>query len=441
MVALRLGRSAIVTALLRAGADASAAGRDGTAPLMVCSDDHLAQLLLDHGADVHARDAGGMSVLMRVSAAGSAPVAQLLVDRGADVSAVDRGTWTALLHAGSRRRAAVVELLLRARAPVDWQSDAGLSALMQAAGQGAIRTVNALLAAGARVELSDGRGMTALCYAEDTLVARALLAAGATGTRCEDGWTPLMFACQANRLPLVRLLLEHGFDAGAAAEDQTPLIIAARAGYADIAHALLRAAAPAPVNQRTATGTTALSAAAGLCQPAMVRLLLEARADARVPDGDGLAAVAAAEDPETVRLLMEAAPEMAGHRSDAGWTALAYLCCKPDLHDCLAELFASAARLGVRVDVNNTDTTGHTALHVAMRAMDGRTVKLLLENGAEVGGISNEGTTVLMMPFIFSQIYIAQMRFEVDEYMPDDAYDDMATECLSVVLEHILSNQ
>src|SRR5207302_6983866 len=74
--------------------------------------------LLDHGADVKAKDPAGRSVLMLAASSDSVPVeaVKMLIERGADVNAKSANGETALDFAKRRGQTPIVDLLVKARA-------------------------------------------------------------------------------------------------------------------------------------------------------------------------------------------------------------------------------------------------------------------------------------------------------------------------------------
>ena len=62
----------------------------------------MAQLLLQHGADVRAADNDGSTALMCAAEGGHEAVIQLLLQHGADVAAARHDGFTALMCAASR---------------------------------------------------------------------------------------------------------------------------------------------------------------------------------------------------------------------------------------------------------------------------------------------------------------------------------------------------
>ena len=135
-----------------------------------------------------------------------------------------------------------------------------------------------ILNAGANVDHSDKdrrttRRRTAVQWAASTghlILVQAILNHVPPGKprtlvndRTSRGKTALHLASQHGQSDMVRLLLNHGANIEAASEGGwTPLLIAAKAGHADVVEALLSAHIPANVNARTSSGMTALHWAA-----------------------------------------------------------------------------------------------------------------------------------------------------------------------------------
>jgi hypothetical protein len=172
--------------------------------------------------------------------------------------------------------------------------------LTAAAASGDVTAVARLLASGADVNGRDDRsGWTPLMWAARQGRVRTLevlLARGADPNRPDkrpNNWTPLLHAIHKNQLGAVGVLLAHGADPDLGAVDgPTPLIAAARYGYTSIVSALLAAGA----DPRKHSGAVSpLSAAVGgvpdidrfttgRCQTETVRVLLEAAPDLTIHD-------------------------------------------------------------------------------------------------------------------------------------------------------------
>jgi ankyrin repeat protein len=277
--------------LLEAGANADSPNPDGqTALLAVARTGNLeaAQLLLDHGATVDAREKwGGQTALMWASARRHPEMMRLLVARGADVNArsidrnyqrhvtaegrpksLDSGGLTPLLYAARENCAGCVEVLLAKGADIDLQDPEGVSPLLVAVMNANWDLARQLIEAGADVNQWDIYGEAPLFTAVDLrartdggrasidspnrtsglAIVNALIERGANpnmqlffkpanmrGATNTRGATPLIRAANNGDLEVVKLLLEHGADATLnMADRQTPI------------HAVLAGRSPEP---------------------------------------------------------------------------------------------------------------------------------------------------------------------------------------------------
>ncbi len=219
--AAELGRAALITALIAAGADPNEKGPNSETPLMRAAQwGHVAavQALLAAGSDVNARSEGGETPLMW---AGSGPAAEALLAAGADPSARDTAGRTALIGAATRRTvprvpmthvpgtravgdlAGLVRVLLAAGSDVNARDDDGRTALASAIARDhrfgdAGEAIPALIAHGADIDLADVAGMTPLMHAAshcDADEMSLLVAAGAdVNARDAEGRTALRHA-------------------------------------------------------------------------------------------------------------------------------------------------------------------------------------------------------------------------------------------------------
>ncbi|CAE7471533.1 unnamed protein product [Symbiodinium sp. CCMP2456] len=180
------GLVAEVEALLQLAIDPDAVkdeDEDGSTPLMIASEHghmHIAQLLLEAGADTDLPDLAGGTALMRGAVRGHAPVVQLLLEAGAETDLRDHGDSTALMWAAWRGDALVVQLLIEAGARHDVRDPRGRTPLMDASMFGFALVVKLLLEAGADRHLRDYEGQTALIFAKKREVRRLLEASATT---------------------------------------------------------------------------------------------------------------------------------------------------------------------------------------------------------------------------------------------------------------------
>lgn len=99
MVAALNGESAIITLLLRAGADINRCNDDGNLALwFACVGNHptIAQQLIDHGADINNQNVNGATCLIYAASAGKSELVTLLVEAGADLHRKTLDDFTAL---------------------------------------------------------------------------------------------------------------------------------------------------------------------------------------------------------------------------------------------------------------------------------------------------------------------------------------------------------
>lgn len=288
----------------------------------------------------------------------------LLLEAGKiDVNAKDdKYGRTPLSWASANGYEDVIDKLLDMGADVEADDNDGLTPLFLAADTGQTAVAETLLSKGALVDAGDEDGPTPLFLAlrsKHTAIVELLIKWGANlETKDADGWTPLFLATVTEHAANVKLLIESGADVDVVVPvmkdvgdghlnvefEVTPLLWAARNGYATIMECLLKGGADLAV--RTSSGETPLLLAARGGHPLAVRLLLDAGADATVQD-------------------------------IAGRTALAVAA--SGSHYSVAKLLVEHG-----VDVMAKDTGGRTALHLAATKDYVVVVLLLLDAGAQV---------------------------------------------------------
>ncbi|KAI8426788.1 hypothetical protein MSG28_014472 [Choristoneura fumiferana] len=255
----------------------------------------LAQLLLQRGADVHAKDKGGLVPLHNACSYGHYEVTELLVSCGAGVNAADLWRFTPLHEAAAKGKADIVRLLLKHGADPTRRNRDGLTPL-QLVRSGDSDTADAL------------RGDAALLdAAKRGELARARKLITPQNVNCRDAHgrnsTPLHLAAGYNNLEVAEALLEAG--AAVSARDKgglVPLHNAASYGHLELAALLLRAGTPPNAADRW--GFTPLHEAAHKARTQLCALLLAHGADPYLKNQEGQTALdlAGAED---VRSLLQ----------------------------------------------------------------------------------------------------------------------------------------
>lgn len=253
--------------------------------------------LLRAGADPSRRDPEGFTPLMIAAGLGQPYMVSMLLAAGADVLAIDPRMGTTALHkAAQGGNPDVIGFLLDRGAFIDQQSPVlGNTALMDAVLYKHAGAVALLLARGARTTIKNHWAQSALDIAQaDGLdaIARLIQDRIAFNATRVDALT-LVAAVKAGERTEVERLIAAGADVdeqvpriGSLDDDYTPLGIAAREGYLEIARLLLAAGADAG-RMIGLMGGTALHDATYFGRADMVRLLAEPRPGAGVlPERD-----------------------------------------------------------------------------------------------------------------------------------------------------------
>jgi len=340
----------ILHKLITAGANPNFADAAGVTPLMIAAarpQPENIRILLDAGAQVDARDRGPrQTALMIAVRENNAAAVRLLLDHGADVNAATRVGKTPARRPPGAGGGSHGLGIVRSGWPERGYQEAtpgGMTPLLYAARDGRTEIARMLMAAGAKVNTPDANKINPLLMAitnnqPDT--ADLLIQNGAE-INAADFWgrTPLWAAVEmrdieysrnaehnVNReqlLQLIRTLLDRGANPNARTTEvpptrrflmglgdlswvdftgQTPFLRAALSGDVTVMKLLLEKGADP--NIPTASGTTALMAAAGVnwvvaqtftenlaTQLEAVKLCLEKGADVNAANSMGLTAV------------------------------------------------------------------------------------------------------------------------------------------------------
>ena len=384
----------VASLLIGAGADVTAANRYGVAPIALASLNGSAPMLarlLAAGADANRAQPEGETALMTAARTGRVEAVRLLLDHGAAADAAEQ--WrgqTALMWAAAEGHTAAVRELVSHGADVHARSgqaegaasgpaagdDAGavdgaspprgFSAFLFAVQGGHLDAATVLADAGADVDDMTPDGSSALVVAVDNRhyeLAAWLVDRGADPNADGVGWTALHTAVLAHR-PHFRVVPDPSptgnLSSGA-------LIAALLAAGAD-------PNAPSRERVRLATqtsplfpteGVTPFLLAAVAADVPLMRLLLAHGADTSVTTASGSTALMAAAGAATY------AGQGAGSETDA--------------------LGAVTLLLDAGVDVHAADEAGNTALHGAANRGANSVVELLLAHGARLDAANGRG--------------------------------------------------
>jgi ankyrin repeat protein len=207
----------------------------------------LIMAMLKAGADLHAKDRGGRTVLMYAAKGGHPEVVRRILDRKADIEEEDNQGETALYHAAREGRATVIDLLAGAGARVNRTSRSYETPLMVAAQAGQSAAIAALLRAGAKPNLMNehNKNWTAMMYAAKGTSNAVIdeLASHGAHVNVEDtsGEMPIHIAARSGNNAVVRALLSHDayVNTKGGYDRKTPLEIAVARNDRSVAEVLL----------------------------------------------------------------------------------------------------------------------------------------------------------------------------------------------------------
>jgi uncharacterized protein len=207
-----------VRSLLKQKANVDATEADGSTALHWAAqrdDGQMVELLLGAGANVRAENRYKITPLYLAAVNGNAGVMERLLKAGADPNGIAVDGQTMLMTAALSGKPEAVRLLLTRGAKVDTKEPfKGQTALMWAAAEGNTAAVDVLLEAGADLKLKSSGGFTPLLFAVRNAhieTAAALLKRGANvNDVAPDGSSALSMAAVNAYYELASMLLDHG---------------------------------------------------------------------------------------------------------------------------------------------------------------------------------------------------------------------------------------
>lgn len=392
MVAAECAANQVARALVARGAKVDARDAWGHTALMkaavsTCEQisqlTDIANLLLDHHADINARDKDGKTPLIRAADAGHIEIATLLVNRGADANVPDNTGRTALSAAAQQGSLDLVSLLLDHKADPKRGSPLFFAVYGQTDRPDIVRL---LILRGADVNAGNGpigpasknpARRTALEWMSETPLglaidghrresAKLLIDAGAdvkAGGRLGTGLLSSAVMCEmwSDDPTLVGMLLGRGADPNEKNEMGGAIFTAARSGSPKVLQLLLEHGARA--NARDLMGNTPLMVVA--------------------QEGGHMRAMIAQvgyDHPESDKVFHPTKEELAVTQGET----------KAQDALCVKELVAKGA------DPNAKTVSGQTALTYAAKTGNAAVAKALLDGGANVDLLDGEGMTPLM---------------------------------------------
>jgi ankyrin repeat protein/serine/threonine protein kinase/Flp pilus assembly protein TadD len=349
--------------------------------------------LLDKGADVDSKGEYDNTALIGAAEEGHADIVRLLLADGAYVDARNQWQETALILAAEEGHTEVIRQLLENNAAVNLRDEWERTALMWAAIRGHAHIAAMLLAEGADISAKDRNGKRALEMALEegsSELARLLEEADAATLALPKAAKE----CDVN---IVRGLLRKGACVNATDKDGvTPLLHAGRRGCTDIASLLLSRGAD--VNAKDKHGETTLMWAANFGHTETVKVLLSMGADVSAEDTRGWTALTLASEAGHTDIVQVLLQKKKTPKSDAEPDSIAMIMAALNGN---TEIVKTLLKKGVYIDVRAPQTLdkvseGSTPLITSAFRGHIATVKLLIDNGADVNAKSSRGSTALI---------------------------------------------
>ncbi len=448
------GHVAKVHALLHEYVDVNAAQGDGMTALhwAAYNDDvEMAELLLGAKVNFEARTrVGGITPLLLASKNGSAPLLEALLEAGANANHASETGASALMSAAMTGSVDAVSVLLDHEADVNARERAhGQTPLMFAAWENRPEIIKRLMADGAHPELaSTVLPLNELRYDDNDMPRKRRGSQQSGGNSAMGGMTALLFAARDGHMEAVAALLDTGADINhvSGGDASSPIVIAIANGHYTLGQYLLdRGADP---NVANLDGVTPLYATVNMRYAPvswapnpridqevvdsleLMQALLEAGADPNAHiarklwfsptshdrgwiDQAGATPfwrAAMSTDVEAMKVLVAAGADPS-LKTDGGATALMVasgLGWIGNFSQNPPDSWAEAVEycLELENDINAVDKDGFTALHGAASRGDNEIVQLLVDRGARVDIINEDGNSPADMAFGPSRFFI-----------------------------------
>jgi ankyrin repeat protein len=390
----------MVGQLLKAGASATAATRYGVQPISLAAvngNAAIMETLVVAGADVNTALPGGETVLMTAARGGQLSAVQFLIAKGADVNAKDATLGqTALMWAAARDNGAAVKALVAAGAEINVRTNnatratgrtsesgntfqapapTGFTPLLFATRAGAINATRVLIEAGANVNdaLSDGESALVVATANaNWQLADLLLDHGANPNLAGAGWNALHQTARERR-PNIGFGTPGPIPSGTLDSINVAKKMIAK-GVEINARMSRNGMKDGQRNRLNRLGATAFFLAAKNTDTELMKVLLDAGADASIPSADG-----------TTSLMVAAGLAIWNPGEDGGSLM--------GQEDEVLEAVKMCIDRGV--DVNAANQYGETALHgIAFRGVPA-VAQYLADRGARLDAKDIHGWTPL----------------------------------------------
>ncbi|XP_078600101.1 uncharacterized protein LOC144875153 [Branchiostoma floridae x Branchiostoma japonicum] len=394
--AAREGKTNALHLLLWLGANIDATGNDNLTALHLAAWNGHANVvndLLVYGADLNKKDIWGHTALHIAAREGYPLIVKDLLHSKADLYAQADDNYSALHFAASDNQLEVVEVLLSSGAAINDTDKYGDTALHSATSYGHVTMMKTLVEKGAEVNATNSYGKTPLYAAafggHDEALEYLIDIGADPHAKDKQGDTALHWAAYHGHVKVVELLLSKGLDSNAkGCNGRTAVHRAAERGQAQTLQVLLQAGGSP--NMTNEDGETPLHIAL-LRNPDVTQLLLEKGGDPSIKSedgGTGLHLAAWTGNVDALRLVLETGKVDVDEKDFAGCTAL-HLASEQGHFEVVEVL------IDIGADPHTRDKQGDTALHWAAYHGHVKVVELLLSKGLDSNAKGCNGITAV----------------------------------------------
>jgi serine/threonine-protein phosphatase 6 regulatory ankyrin repeat subunit B len=413
IIASAQGHKEVVEYLINAGAGADVVGENGVNALMyAAANNHVEvmRVLLDKGgANIEAKHTNGGTALLEATTSGAADAMKLLIEKGAAVDLQDDDGVTPLMATGSQKKAEGHKVILDAlKANYSGQdltnhinlfSYSGGSAVMFAAAAGNTELVEELMGLGAEVKA------VAKATPEYMKKLEKMIAEGQVTNEEPhvDGLTALHVAAQGGHLTTAEVLLKAGVEVNIDDEEgRSPLILAIKGNFGELASILVRAGANpnTPFTDDKGVKHNLLFDAIMVENEKFATALIEGGADIYHKDEKKVSTLLQAchrglSDIAKLLLDKHKANGKAGYIDDASDEGISPLiAASSEGHVEIVKLLLTGG-----VNINAVDKDGTNSLMAAAARGHLPIVKELLDAGAKLNEQNTDGHTALMFAY------------------------------------------
>lgn len=397
--ALRYGNLEIARMLIAANANLNAADNIGKTPAMVVYPKEKAMetygLLAENHADFTRKDMFGDTVLHTACMCGTdSEVIRFLIEHGAEVNAKNKEGSTPLCIAVQKKNVDVVRVLAENGADIHAKDAQGISPVI-----GAMINSQEMLKAILTTEnvmTVDSEGNTplhiALLYdAPLSRVKYILSQTSDVNLRNREGNSPLFICVLKNRKEVGEALLQKGADIFCSNNNNnSPLRLALKYSVQvpTVQDWLLNSDT---IYSTDGSGNTVLHYAAEWQYGPAITYLLGRNADVNAKNAKGetvLFSAAKSNNPEIIQKIVDGGADLYA-RDNMGSTAI-HIAVRFDANVSVEKL------LSLGIDVNAQNSSGKSALSEAVLSSKVEVAKILLQNGANPNCCDINGVTVLM---------------------------------------------